>query len=383
MIERRLKIAVAARNAAGLSGASTLLWEESRRLAAQRHDVHVFAERVDEARLTAAGVRPRRLLRWPWGSRIKRRWFAGRVDRAVRRGGFDLVHGHGDLLNQDVLSLHNCVHTAHERVRGAPLPAGSGAGWMHERQLRGRRFRLLIANSRLMKNDVEQRFGVPPDRVRVVYPGFDPARFRPEDRTLWREAQRRRWAVGEEETVVGLVTSGDFEKRGLPLFLRALAGLPPAVRRRVRAVVVGKETRPAPYLNLMRSLDLGDRVQFETPQVHVEALYHALDVYVHPAPFEEFGMSVQEAMACGVPVLTTRRVGASEFWPGAWNAWLAEAPEVSELSARLAALVEDPLLRRALGAALAPAVRANDWEAHFRSLRACYDEVLDAAGRVE
>lgn len=84
-----------------------------------------------------------------------------------------------------------------------------------------------------------------------------------------------------------------FQKRGLPIFLRALAQLPTEVQGRVRAVVVGKGTRPGPYLDLVRSLGLGDRVQFESPQVHVEALYHALDVYVHPAPFEEFGMSVR------------------------------------------------------------------------------------------
>lgn len=383
MLDRRLKIAVAARNANGLSGASTLLWEETRRLAALGHDVHVFAERVDVARFAGVGVRGVRVARWPWGSRLKRRWFAGRVGRAVRRGGFDLVHGHGDLLNQDVLSLHNCVHAAHERVHGVPLPRGSGVGWMHERQLRGRRFRLLIANSRLMKNEVETRFGVPPERIRVVYPGFDPARFRAEDRGVWREAQRRRWAVPDGDVVVGLITSGDFEKRGLPLFLRALALLPSDVRARVRAVVVGKETRPGPYLELVRSLDLGDRVQFETPQVHVEALYHALDVYVHPAPFEEFGMSVQEAMACGVPVLTSRRVGAAELWPAAWNDWLAEVPDAPGLSGRLAVLVKEASLRRSLGAALAPAVRGNDWDAHFLKLRACYDETLDSVGRPE
>lgn len=128
MVERRLKIAVATGNAAGLSGASTLLWAETRRLAALGHDVHVFAERVDDARFVGGGVRAVRVARWPWGSRLKRRWFAGRVGRAVRRGRFDLVHGHGDLLNQDVLSLHDCVHTAHERVLGAPLRRGPASG---------------------------------------------------------------------------------------------------------------------------------------------------------------------------------------------------------------------------------------------------------------
>ena len=67
----------------------------------------------------------------------------------------------GDLLDQDLLSLHNCVHAAHEAATGRHLPARDAVGRMHALQLSQRRFRLLAATSRLMKDDVARRFGVP------------------------------------------------------------------------------------------------------------------------------------------------------------------------------------------------------------------------------
>ncbi|MEI4600218.1 glycosyltransferase, partial [Klebsiella pneumoniae] len=91
-------------------------------------------------------------------------------------------------------------------------------------------------------------------------------------------------------------------KRGLTPFLRAFA----AVAREVpgaRALVVGKETRPGPYLRLAAELRIADKVAFRSPEPEVERLYHALDAYVHAARWEEFGMTVLEALACGVPVV--------------------------------------------------------------------------------
>ncbi|MBI4371333.1 MAG: glycosyltransferase family 4 protein [Elusimicrobia bacterium] len=366
------RLAVAARRVEGLSGASRLIVEEARAAAAAGWEAHVFAERLDAAAVRAAGAIPRRVPAWPLGSWLKRRVFAGLTGRLVR--GFDLVHGHGDLLGQDLLSLHNGVHAAHEAVRGAPLPPEDAVGRLHALQLSEARFRVLIANSRLLKDDVVRRFGVPAERVEVVYPGFDPARFRPRDRIRLGAPRRAELGFNPGNFVVGLVTSGDFEKRGLPVFLRAFAALSREVPA-ARALIVGKTSRLGAYRRMAAELGAGGRVVFREPESAVENFYHALDVYVHAAPWEEFGMTLLEALACGAPVVTGARVGAAELLAGEARESVLPDPAPEALARALARLAREPQRRARLAAAGPAAAAPCAWSAHGRAVLALYERL--------
>lgn len=362
------RVAVAARRVQGLSGAARMIIEHARRLAVQDWEVHVFAEKLDKTALLEAGATPHWVPGWPWGSWAKRRAFAAAAGGMTK--GFDLVHGHGDLLEQDVLSLHNCVHAAHEAVHGGSLPESDAVGRMHALQLEGRRFRVMIANSNLMKNDVIRRFGVPAEMIEVIYPGFDSCRFNVGGREDFGPATRAELGIKPGELLYGLVTSGDFEKRGLKAFLRAFAAVAksdPAAR----ALVVGKESRPGPYLALVQELGVEGRVIFREPVPEVWRYYHALDVYVHPAKWEEFGMSVLEALACGLPVITGASVGAAELLRGEPREFVLPDPSGEALSSAMAAM-SDPARRARVGALGPDAALPCAWDRGAASLLAVY-----------
>jgi UDP-glucose:(heptosyl)LPS alpha-1,3-glucosyltransferase len=366
------RIAIACRRVTGFGGTTTTVLQHARRLSAHGVEVHVFGQELDSARIRAAGAHPRRLRIWPWGD--TRSAFARSFARAAG-DRFDLVHGHGDLLAQDVLSLHNCVHATYEAVHGRPLPSDSTLGRLHEQQLRERRFQLLIANSRLMQEEVAGRFGVPREMIRVIYPGYDALRFRVDDRGRMRAPARASLGVGEDAVLVGLITSGDFVKRGVQPFLAALGRLSPAAQSSLQVIIAGKEHRMGPYRRMAAELGLGSRIQFMEPVAQVERLYHALDLYVHPAAYEEFGQSVQEALACGVPVLAGKPVGASELMPGDYRTWLLERPDLETLTGKLERMIQDVGLRERLAALGPPAVAGNTWDANFAATLACYDEI--------
>ena len=76
----------------------------------------------------------------------------------------------------------------------------------------------------------------------------------------------------------------------------------------------------------MRSFARGV-VRYRPKSRHPEPWFAALDLFLYPARFEEFGMVLAEAQAMGVPVLTSRRVGASECLPSAYAPWLLDGPE--------------------------------------------------------
>ena len=123
----RRRLAIASRIVDGVTGTTTTILEHTRRLAALGWEVVVFGEAVDEKRIGQAGGVARRLVGFPWGSYVKRRLFSWQFNRAIRGEKFDILWGHGDTLDQDVLSLHNCVHLAHEEIHGAPLPRVRGS----------------------------------------------------------------------------------------------------------------------------------------------------------------------------------------------------------------------------------------------------------------
>lgn len=366
------RLAVASRRVQGFSGAARMIVEHARRLSRGDWEVHVFAEKLDRKALLEAGAVPHWVPGWPWGSWMKRRAFAAAADGMTKT--FDLVHGHGDLLDQDVLSLHNCVHAAHERLHGTPLPASDAVGRMHALQLEGRRFRALVANSKLMKDDVTRRFGVPAESVSVIYPGYDACRFNTGGREDFSARMRTELGVKRGELLYGLVTSGDFEKRGVKPFLRAFAAVA-RKRPEARALVVGKESRPGPYLALVRELGVADRVAFREPIAEVWRYYHALDVYVHPARWEEFGMSVLEALACGLPVISGASVGACELLKGEARDFALGDPSGEELESAMLSLA-DPAARARVGALGPAAAMPCAWDRSAAALLGLYESLI-------
>jgi UDP-glucose:(heptosyl)LPS alpha-1,3-glucosyltransferase len=366
-----LRLAIVCREAAGFGGTTTTIIEHARRLAALGCEVDVYGWKLDERRLMDAGAQPVRVPGLAFGGTFKRKIFAWLADRATARG-YGLVHGHGDNLNQDVLSLHNCVHAAHEAVHGTPVDGSRGVAFVHAQQLRARRFKTLIANSELMKREVVSRFDVPAAAVEVIHPGYDPKRFSAADRARLRPSARRELGFSDGDVAVGLITSGDFKKRGVEEFIAALGRLTTPVK----AVVIGKEGKLGPYRERARGLK--SELRFVEPSSDVARFYHALDIYVHPAHYEEFGQSVQEALACGLPVVTTGSVGAAELLPREARETVLEKLDVAALARMIDRLASDAGLRQRLAVLGPSAVSRNTWDANFEATARVYRGVLAA-----
>lgn len=355
------RVALACRRVTGVSGTTTTLLEHARRLSTQGVSVDMVGHVLDKDRIRDSGATPRKLWTFPWGS-SKRFYFAQGFDRWLKRHPCALVHGHGDVTTQNILSLHNSVHAAHEAVHGKPLPEDNAVGQLHRQILTEKRFQKIIANSKMMAQDLERRFGLDPASIAVIYPGHDPRRFRPAPAL---ERLRSDWNIPKPSFLVGLITSGDFEKRGVAPFIAGLTGLAPELKERLFLLVLGKEKDFSPYERAAREAGLAAR--FSQPVQNVEDFYRTLDLYVHPALYEEFGQSVQEAMACGTPVLVGPRVGAGELLPPSVEEGRARSHTPEEFTARLSRFMAlSPEERRNLGRALIPGVAWNTWDENFQ-----------------
>lgn len=367
------RIAIGIRKFRGMSGTHTILAEHIRRMVKLGWQVDVFAERLDPIQVERLGGTPRSLY-MPFFSELWRRdFFSWRFGKTVRREKYDLICGHGDTDYQDVLSMHNCVHATYEAIHGERInEAENRAARFHARVLTQQQFKLLIANSNLMKTELSRRFRIPPGKIRVIYPAYDPARFDARQRPAKRPAARTRWGLSDNDFYVGLVTSGDFEKRGVKLFLETIAKLKPDAKARVKAAVIGREKNPGKYIQLAEELGIKDRVRFLPPVPDIESHYFAMDAMLYPAHFEEFGLSVQEAAACGVPVLTSTAVGATELFQGVARERVLPKRDADEFARQLEELLSNEMLRRQWADDGRAGVLSNTWDKNFADTCAAF-----------
>ncbi len=371
MAENARRIAIVFRGIGDIGGTNNTIADHARHFRALGHDVDLIGEKVDKGGVTPDMGRPVKISRLAVWGRYKWRWFAARADRAVTRGDYDFVAGHGHHTVQHVLSMHNCLHLAHEIIHGHTLDPRGGLAEIHDRILSAGRFDACICNSRLMRDDLVERYGLDPKRLPIIYPGYRPEQFKRADRDRYRDTVRGELGAGTS-VLIGLVTSGDYAKRGLDLLLAAYAALDSRLRERTQLLILGKQAGTAAFVERARALGIAERMHFVAHTRAPERYFHALDICVHPARIEEFGQSVQEAMACGIPVLTTRRVGASELLPADWQNDMPAEPGIESLTERLSQWIEYPELRAAWAETGHTAVASNTEAANFAHTRAVY-----------
>jgi glycosyltransferase involved in cell wall biosynthesis len=152
--------------------------------------------------------------------------------------------------------------------------------------------------------------------------------------------------------------------------LRALPSLPPDAY----LLLAGDGVERGELERLAAGLGPG-RVRFlgYVPYVELPALYAAADLFVHAAGEERWGVSVAEALACGLPAVASSRVGAGHdlLVPGK-NGWLYQAGDAAELARRVGQALD--LDRQAVAAASREVLARWDYAATWQHL-------LDAAAR--
>ena len=320
------------------SGSARTAFENIRYFLSRGYEVHVASLTMDKDLISSMGATPHKLLPFLKSTGLyRRKWYDWQVQRLRKKLKPTITLGHGDILEQDVLTLHNCVFLASELIHGKKLDPKHEMALTHGTILRKHAFKKMIANSELMKNDTIQRFKIPADEIHVVYPSVDTSVFHP--RPEQKNELRAKFNF-PDKVIVSLVTSGNFKKRGLDVFNSALKLLEPKVRNLASFRVVGK-VDPV----------LGDSpyIIFDPPMDKIEQYYNAIDIFVLPARIEEFGRVVLEAMASGLPVITTDKVGAAELIEGEARDYITPTENSQALADALTELILDPELRARLG----------------------------------
>jgi glycosyltransferase involved in cell wall biosynthesis len=216
----------------------------------------------------------------------------------------------------------------------------------------------LHAESDLVRDDLERYYGVDRSRIAVITPGIDLDEFRVRDRA----AARR--DLGLPDGLVIVFCGHDFYRKGLDRLIDAVARM----RQRCCLVVVGG----GPARSFAERADAaGVDARFVGGRLDPARFYAAADMFVLPTRLDMWGVTVLEAMACGVPAIVSGIAGvAAAVANGETGVVLPEPFQLGDLAAALDRLADDSGLRRRLASAARAAVEAHSLDVHANRVEA-------------
>lgn len=384
-------------------GTERALAELLERLAAEYGcEIHLYAQRVENLRL--AGPQPGRssnsagiywhrvpsiagphvvqFIAWIFLNGFLRRWQA-----FLGHGSFDLVLSPGiNCLHADVVIVHVLFHRLKQLSHEENERPGAQAGFlrkMHRRIYYG----LLMGLERRIYSDPRVHLAAVSKRIAILLSGYvhrndvsvipngvDTEYFTVQARLSRRAEARQRRGFGDNDFVL-LLIGNDWRIKGLPTILDAMAAVSDSS---LRLLVVGDDDAE-PFRVMARRLGLEERCLWEHPRADVLELYAAVDAYVSPSQEDSFGLPVAEAMACGLPAITSIFAGVADSVRDGADGFVlpnpCDAQSLRELIERLRA---DGALRMSMGEAAAKTSQEWTWE---RNAAAVWQLLQDAAAK--
>jgi glycosyltransferase involved in cell wall biosynthesis len=358
-------------------------------------EIHLYAQRVEDLHVSDAklarsagstesgaifwhkvpripGPHVAQFLAWMFLNGFLRWWHT-----TFGRASYDLVFSPGiNCLHPDVVIVHALFHRLKELAREENEDSRTRAGFLrrvHRRVYYG----LLTALERRIYTDPGVTLAAVSRRtagllkeyfqredVPVIPNGVDTRHFSVAARLARRTEARQRRDFRDEDVVL-LLIGNDWRSKGLLTILEAMAALSLLP---LRLLVVGNDSAESFRAQAVQ-LGLQERCRWESSSPDVLDFYAAADVYVSPSREDSFGLPVAEAMACGLPPITSVCAGVSDLIHDGVDGFVLRDPrDTKALSQLIQRLQAQPDLRRKIGEAAASAVLEWDWNRNAATL---------------
>lgn len=380
-----MKIAlVTKRLSNSLGGAERVSVSLARSFVAAGNEVHIFAGSSD---LTINGVLIHEINAVKWLSPWRLLSFQRKVSEALRREHFDIVYSLCQVYPVDIYRVGDGIHRHWMRLRH-PNPVRRAIAyatslvnpamvWLEDRITGPGNCTFFITNSRLVRDQLMHYYRIPEEQIRVIYNGVDHEVFNPDVRAV-RKEMRDRYDISEKELLL-LFVSNNWERKGLATIIEAMAKNSSGA---LRLMIAGRGDE-RPYRRLAEKRGLSpSRLLFTGRTAEIEKFYALADVFILPTHYEPFSNVCLEAMACGIPVITTRGNGASELIREGENGFVLETwDDATGLSEMLGAL-RDEGLRNKMGAEASVTATEFTWEKHINETLQVFDKLGKSGKRI-
>ena len=313
---------------------------------------------------------------------------AAALERKVRSLSPDIVHDMGSGWYCDVFESHDGVRFAQwnrkllalprslrtvKRLMFKLLPRYREFARLEKRQL-ATRDRIVLALSKSIARDYGTYYRLPPEEIRLIYNGIDTKRFSPNARRQYRDRIRERLRISPSEMLV-LFVGNDFLRKGLPTAIRAIRNSA-NTHAPIRLAVAGAQ-RP----NSSTTHPQGDasdaNVTFVGRVPDPLPYYAAADVCVLPTLYDPCSLTILEAMATGLPCVTTVFNGVAELMKDGVEGYVLSDPTDHQLLATRLRSLLDPNLRLRMGKAARQLALRHTIEHNCDEILELYSQILD------
>ncbi len=356
------------------AGVERVVRETANHMLAQGHDVTVLAGSID------AGVLDPKVQQIEVGLAPKSQVSLAYYAKALRKRAHDLppfdVHGAFSTASPPggvlwVQAVHREWIAISRRTRGLVGRLKQLFNPFHRVALRlerevigGRHYGKLIALTPTIACELQKHYRVPPQDICVLPNGFNSSEFRIRARQE-RESIRRNLGVPCGKKIV-LFVANETQRKGFEPLLRAIA------RQTVKPTLlaVGNLGGYHQWGRLIDNLSLRQHVVFTGPTQNAQDCFSIADVFVLPTIYEAWGLVIVEALASGVPVLTSKLAGAAVAIQHGHNGYLLDQPHsVEEIDKWLSKLLKG---EHCQAADIARSVDMYDWKVVLTA----YEQIL-------
>lgn len=269
-----------------------------------------------------------------WGRISRERGFANAARALWQEQQFDIVQSHERIAGCDIYRAGDGVHQRWLQQRSRILPGWRAKMLMHDRYHRyvmhaeremyqSPELKAIICNAEMIKREIIEDFSVDAKNIHVIYNSIDSSRFIPAE-SAQRAALRQQYGLPAAATVFCFVGSG-FERKGLAAAIEAIAGTTAYL------IVIGQDKAEKRYQALAQSLGCKEQIRFMGMQKETLPFYQLSDGLLLPTLYDPFPNVILEAMACGLPVITSNSCGGAEFIEQGRNGFFCDALDIGRL----------------------------------------------------
>jgi len=347
------------------AGVERIMLECANHLASRGHDVTVYASEfeleslVSEVKTKIVGG-PRHHIAIAAG------WFDRAVTSQLRNSDNSLLCSFGVVSPPGgvhwVQSVHKAWIETSQRTRSTAGRLKQLCNPIHPLILRrehnhfvNRRYRKVIALTERVKYDLQRFYNVPDEDIVILPNGFSGNEFNTANTTSARSEMRAQLGYLDTDKVV-IFVANELDRKGFFPLTRAIAKLND---KDLKLLVVGSVDSSS-LSSYLSSQNLLGRTKFIGPTAQVWRYYAAADVFALPTIYEAWGMVIVEAMACGIPVVTSKLAGAAIAVQDGLNGFLLDDPsDPDEIAGKLSRALNELKSR---GSAISQSVTAFEWK---------------------
>jgi UDP-glucose:(heptosyl)LPS alpha-1,3-glucosyltransferase len=323
--------------------------------------------------------------------------FALRHRRMVKDQGFNVVLSFGNTIYMNVYQSHGGVHRFStsrkvfstrnsflrllKRMLITLSPKDKTRQWIESAPFRIEPRPRIIAISEMVRRDMALFYGINKEEIELIYNGIATERYNIDMRERLRLPMRKRLGLKEGD-IAFLFISHDLRKKGIGPLIEASVQLKKSDARRFKLVVVGQSPSPSLIRRIAR-LGLEKTAIFTGPTKSPEQYYTSCDVMVLPTFYDACSLVVMEAMACGLPAITTTANGAAGIITHGKNGYcISHPPNSRELAEAMKAFFSLETLQRMSKEASLTGQRYSLESNHLEMLRV-FNEVAEGSYKGE